>query len=667
MMSLRLPRPVPVQAIAALLTFGLIATSLVTGSATANSVYAFAGDWTGNGKSAPGWYVDGVFHLQGAGPDGGDLLFAYGRPGDHPVFGDWNGDGIDTVGIVRNGRDWHLRKTNTGGPGEAVFTYGSRWRTERPVVGDWNGNGFDTVGVVRGSTWLLRNSLSGGEADLSFTFGRVHRGDLPMAADWNGDNRDTPGVVRDGVWYVSNEARGGSADQKFVYGRSSDTPIAGNWDGKGGHTPGVVRGTTWFLKDSLSGGVADTTVTFAGGVEDAQKVDATDQPTEPGPVEPASELVGAQDKALDEPDDLPSEETAVPAPDPETKAKADAEPDELPSEEKIAPAPDPETKAKADAEPEEAEEQVDSETQPAATSTAVTHGVGLRRSDVGLPSGWSGVRSGQVRSTRDGQVIEDLHVAYSSGGSSEAAIHVVHDNVTIRNVRVEADGPAAGIRVHPGVRGTVIENCHIDGMSPSYGTGRSDGNYGNPGIWLESPSTVQRCYLTGVRSGIRLRAAGSTVVENWIDELHRNAPGVSTSAINFRGSSDTNPAQTLVARNRVVAGSSAGLNMYPTSGPVRNVRYVDNLVIGVGLGFGIRGGRSHQTSTPYWHLNRDIRIEGNRFQGHFAYPSVLGEGTNASIDLERPGNTFVNNRWVGQSTDLPARCGTRQNACEDLP
>ena len=34
---------------------------------------------------------------------------------------------------------------------EEKFSYGMP--TEKPIVGDWNGDGIDTPGVVRASTW----------------------------------------------------------------------------------------------------------------------------------------------------------------------------------------------------------------------------------------------------------------------------------------------------------------------------------------------------------------------------------------------------------------------------------------------------------------------------------------------------------------------------------
>ena len=52
-----------------------------------------------------------------------------------------------------------------------VFTYGQAG--DLPLVGDWNGDGIDSIGVRRGNTFYLRDSLSGGPANRVATFGRA--------------------------------------------------------------------------------------------------------------------------------------------------------------------------------------------------------------------------------------------------------------------------------------------------------------------------------------------------------------------------------------------------------------------------------------------------------------------------------------------------------------
>jgi hypothetical protein len=113
-----------------------------------------------------------------------DITFVYGTParGDNPVFGDWNGDGTDTIGVVRSTDGqirWLLRKSNTGGAAEISAVYGLV-ATDFPVTGDWNDDATDTVGVVRGAQWLLRNSNTGGSAQVSFTYGSGAATELPL-------------------------------------------------------------------------------------------------------------------------------------------------------------------------------------------------------------------------------------------------------------------------------------------------------------------------------------------------------------------------------------------------------------------------------------------------------------------------------------------------------
>ena len=74
------------------------------------------------------------------------------------------------------GNTWFIRNSITSGPADATFIYGLPGDT--PVCGDWNGDGVDTPGVTRGDLWLLRNSNTAGVADLSFNFGAP--GDTPL-------------------------------------------------------------------------------------------------------------------------------------------------------------------------------------------------------------------------------------------------------------------------------------------------------------------------------------------------------------------------------------------------------------------------------------------------------------------------------------------------------
>ncbi len=171
----------------------------------AGTVRPVVGDWDGDGVDTVGLWdpTTGRWSLRNANSAGAaDRSFVFDpnadAPFDWPVVGDWDGDGVDTVGVWNRGR-WRLRNTNSPGSADLDFSYGGSDPTRRPVVGDWNGDGVDTVGVRDHSTkeWILRNTNDAGRGDLKFTFGPAAELGRPLIAvvgDWNGDGVDSIGV-----------------------------------------------------------------------------------------------------------------------------------------------------------------------------------------------------------------------------------------------------------------------------------------------------------------------------------------------------------------------------------------------------------------------------------------------------------------------------------------
>ena len=162
------------------------------------------------------------------------IAVPYGAAGvDIPVVGDWDGDGVDSIGVYRpSAGTWYLRNSNSAGSPEIALTYGAPG--DIPVVGDWDGDGVDTIGVFRPSSgaWYLRNSNSGGPPDIALAYGAP--GDIPVVGDWNGDGVDTIGVFRpsQSAWSLRNADGQGSYDVPVViYGANGDVPVVGNWDG----------------------------------------------------------------------------------------------------------------------------------------------------------------------------------------------------------------------------------------------------------------------------------------------------------------------------------------------------------------------------------------------------------------------------------------------------
>ncbi|MCL1869639.1 MAG: hypothetical protein FWF90_04390 [Promicromonosporaceae bacterium] len=190
-----------------------------------------------------------------------DVTFAYGKPDDTVLVGDWNGDGKDTLG-VRRGNQYFLTNGTTGGQADISFAFG------RPddvvLVGDWNGDGKDTLAVRRGNQYFLTNGTTGGQADVSFAYGRA--GDTVLVGDWNGDGKDTLGVRRASQYFLTNGTTGGQADVSFAYGRPDDVVLVGDWNADGKDTLGVRRASQYFLTNGTTGGNAD--ITFAYGKAD---------------------------------------------------------------------------------------------------------------------------------------------------------------------------------------------------------------------------------------------------------------------------------------------------------------------------------------------------------------------------------------------------------------
>ncbi len=124
-----------------------------------------------------------------------DHVFFYGTPGDHPVVGDWNGDGTHTIAVFRDGV----------------------WRRDIDGDGKWSA------------------------ADAQARFGQS--GDLPVVGDFNGDGVDELGVYRDGQWFIDTNGNGviDAEDQTFELGGPGDTPIVGDWNGDGTAEPGVYH------------------------------------------------------------------------------------------------------------------------------------------------------------------------------------------------------------------------------------------------------------------------------------------------------------------------------------------------------------------------------------------------------------------------------------------
>lgn len=127
-----------------------------------------------------------------------DHVFHYGTPGDVPVTGDWNGEGIRTIGVFRDGQ-WTLDANGDGRFDEQDRTVMLGQAGDLPLVGDFNGDGVDDLGVYRAGRWLIDANGDGEleEMELAATdqaFAAEVAG-KPIVGDWDGDGVDEPALV----------------------------------------------------------------------------------------------------------------------------------------------------------------------------------------------------------------------------------------------------------------------------------------------------------------------------------------------------------------------------------------------------------------------------------------------------------------------------------------
>jgi hypothetical protein len=220
----------------------VVATNAV-GSTSSNIECAPRGDSYGLVDPTTGMWT--IYDVEG------DMKsFYFGNPGDEPMLGDWNCDGIDTPGLYRQSDGYvYLRNSNTQGNADISYYFGNPG--DIPLAGDFNGDGCDTVSLYRPSEarFYVIDKLGSGDQGLGaatndYLFGDA--GDIPFAGDFDGDGVDTFGLYRTstGSLYYRNTHTQGIADYDFYYGNPGDRFMSGDWIADGVSTPGVFRPST---------------------------------------------------------------------------------------------------------------------------------------------------------------------------------------------------------------------------------------------------------------------------------------------------------------------------------------------------------------------------------------------------------------------------------------
>ena len=201
--------------------------------------WAFVGDWDGDGIDTPGTYrqSDGRIYLRNSNSQGiADYWFNFGNPGDVPLPGDFDGDGFDTISVYRPSTSEvfiiNELGADGGGLGEADYSFIFGNPGDDPFTGDFDGDGIDSVGLHRASTGevYFRNSLSTGVADSFLVYGNP--GDQMFTGDWDANGTDTLGVFRStsSTMYLRNSNTSGVADAQISFGSAGQRAFGGNFE-----------------------------------------------------------------------------------------------------------------------------------------------------------------------------------------------------------------------------------------------------------------------------------------------------------------------------------------------------------------------------------------------------------------------------------------------------
>lgn len=198
------------------------------------------GDWNCNGIATPGVWRESTYEfltLDAVGNGSEDSWFEYNDHDDViPLAGDFDGNGCDSVSFYHKasrklsvfaftGEDLASEDTI-----KALTEYVFGATGDIPFVGDFDGDGIDTIGLYRPSTATvyLKNTFDGGPADREFPYGAS--GDVPIAGDWGPeDGVDTVGVYRPdaGNFYLRYENAKGPADETIGLDVLNAVPVAG--------------------------------------------------------------------------------------------------------------------------------------------------------------------------------------------------------------------------------------------------------------------------------------------------------------------------------------------------------------------------------------------------------------------------------------------------------
>jgi hypothetical protein len=159
-------------------------------------------------------------------------IAVWGKAGDLPLPGDYNGDGTGDFAVWRaSNAGWYIK-------GQPLVMFGQKG--DVPVPADWNGDGASDIAVWRPANqkWYLHDAPD-------MFWGKP--GDVPVPGDYNGDGRTDLAIWRPqtGGWYVQGQPL-------THWGVKGDVPVPGDYNGGGATDIAVWRPSDgrWYIVDA---------------------------------------------------------------------------------------------------------------------------------------------------------------------------------------------------------------------------------------------------------------------------------------------------------------------------------------------------------------------------------------------------------------------------------
>jgi hypothetical protein len=184
----------------------------------------------------------------------------FGKQGDIPMPGDWDGDAIVDLAVYRDG-------SQTGGQSYFFYRPSSQplvdyrsiaWGAtgDKPILGDFDGDGRLDAAIFRPSIayWYILRSTNNQVMQQQFGIST----DIPAAADYDGDGITNIAVYRPqtGTWYTSTNPQTNYGAVRW--GVASDLPVPADYDGDGKADVAVFRpdNGAWYVLKSTQGFIA---------------------------------------------------------------------------------------------------------------------------------------------------------------------------------------------------------------------------------------------------------------------------------------------------------------------------------------------------------------------------------------------------------------------------